>query len=99
MGSKAFNWLKIGQNGLQLAQNGLQLAEIAFNWLKMGSMAFNQGCRCGPLGGGGIYPPPGFWDPYFIPKSQAASVEKKFWTFFLKEFLKEMLGVLPPPRI
>ena len=38
MGSKAFNWLKIGQNGLQLAQNGLQLAKMAFNWLKM---AFN----------------------------------------------------------
>ena len=33
MGSKPFNWLKIGRNGLQLAQNGLQVAQIGLQLL------------------------------------------------------------------
>ena len=44
---------------------------------------------------GGIYPP-GFWDPIFTSKFQAASADF-FLTFFLREFLKEMLGGIPPP--
>ena len=47
-----------------------------------------------------IYPPPqDFGILILYPKARPPAWKKKIWTFFLKEFLKEMLGggIAPPP--